>query len=100
MPDFATTLRDAIAAAPVIDPHSHLRAWRPEAGTIADLVLYHHVWVELVSAGMPANATSHAGLPSGMGFLQCGQFTGAASASVVLDPFAGACRTGSSPTGT
>ena len=56
-------LRQAIVDAPVIDPHTHLRAGRPGADSLADLVLYHHVWVELVSSGMPATATSQAGLP-------------------------------------
>jgi hypothetical protein len=63
MSDFETTLRAAIEACPVIDPHSHIRAWRPQADNVADIVLYHHVWIELVSAGMPPDATSRAGLP-------------------------------------
>lgn len=63
MPDFEQTLRETISQAPAIDPHSHLRPDRPQAQTLADLVLYHHVWIELVSAGMPAEATSAAGLP-------------------------------------
>ncbi len=63
MPDVAQSLRQAIAATPVIDPHCHLRAGRPAADSLADLVLYHHVWVELVSSGMPVTATSQAGLP-------------------------------------
>lgn len=63
MNDFATSLRKLIAETPVIDPHSHMRPDRPQAGTLADIVLYHHVWIELVSAGMPATATSVAGLP-------------------------------------
>ncbi|NPV47494.1 MAG: hypothetical protein HPY69_11075 [Armatimonadetes bacterium] len=63
MSDFETTLRAAIEASPVYDPHSHLRAERPQADHLADIVLYHHVWIELVSAGMPPDATSRAGLP-------------------------------------
>ncbi|MBU0606281.1 MAG: hypothetical protein KKI08_00290 [Armatimonadetes bacterium] len=60
---FETSLRELIADTPVIDPHSHLHPDHPQARTLADLVLYHHVWIELVSAGMPATATSAAGLP-------------------------------------
>lgn len=63
MSDFETALRAAIEASPVYDPHSHLRAERPQADNLADLVLYHHVWIELVSAGMPPEATSRTGLP-------------------------------------
>jgi len=63
MSAFEQTLREFIASAPVIDPHCHMRPDRPQADTLADIVLYHHVWVELVSAGMPATATSVAGLP-------------------------------------
>jgi hypothetical protein len=63
MSDFVQQLKAALDAAPVIDPHTHLRPSRPEADNLADLVLYHHVWVELVSAGMPATTTTKAGLP-------------------------------------
>lgn len=63
MSDFETVLRAAIEASPVYDPHSHLRAQRPQADNLADIVLYHHVWIELVSAGMPPAAASRAGLP-------------------------------------
>src|SRR5574340_482668 len=61
--DFAQALQAELDSAPVVDPHTHLRASRPEADNLADLVLYHHVWVELVSAGMPITATTKAGLP-------------------------------------
>lgn len=63
MSSFEQSLRRLIQETPVYDPHSHLRAHRPQADTLADLVLYHHVWIELVSAGMPAKATTRAGLP-------------------------------------
>jgi len=59
--------REAIAEileqAPVIDVHCHLRPDKPAADSLADLVLYHHVWIELVSAGMPATEVTLAGLP-------------------------------------
>ena len=63
MTDFDRTLNAELDAVPVVDPHTHLRASKPTAGNLADLILYHHVWVELVSAGMPATATTKAGLP-------------------------------------
>jgi len=61
--DFAQALQAELDATPVIDPHTHLRASKPEASNLADLVLYHHVWIELVSSGLPATATTEAGLP-------------------------------------
>jgi len=60
---FAEELADALATTPVYDPHAHVRPDRPAADTIADIVLYHHVWIELVSSGMPATAVTKAGLP-------------------------------------
>jgi hypothetical protein len=63
MAAFADTLRDELDAVSVVDPHTHLRPDRPEAGNLADIALYHHVWVELVSAGMPLTAATQAGLP-------------------------------------
>lgn len=63
MMSFEQELRGRINHTPVIDPHSHLRPERPQADNIADIVLYHHVWIELVSAGMPPTATSAMGLP-------------------------------------
>jgi hypothetical protein len=47
----------------VVDSHTHLSPERPQAANLADLVLYHHVWIELVSAGMPITAVTKAGLP-------------------------------------
>jgi hypothetical protein len=49
--------------APVIDPHCHLDIVRPQAANLAELLLYHHVWIELVSAGMGQNEVTLAGLP-------------------------------------
>ncbi len=63
MSSFAQRLASELDAVSVVDPHCHLRAAKPEADSLADLVLYHHVWVELVSAGMPATAATRAGLP-------------------------------------
>ncbi|MHB0878736.1 MAG: hypothetical protein ACYC5O_22075, partial [Anaerolineae bacterium] len=47
----------------VVDVHCHLRPQKPAADSIADVVLYHHVWIELVSAGMPQHEVTRAGLP-------------------------------------
>ncbi len=63
MTTFAQTLKDELDAVCTVDPHSHLRPDRPEAGDLADIVLYHHVWIELVSAGMPITAVTKAGMP-------------------------------------
>jgi len=52
-------LRDAR----VVDPHCHLEISRPHAANLAQLVLYHHVWIELVSAGMGQEQVSLSGLP-------------------------------------
>ena len=77
-PDSASTVPDmntreaekkigrALAEVKVIDPHVHLDATRPAAATIADIVLYHHVWIELVSAGMGQTEVTRAGLPQEM----------------------------------
>jgi hypothetical protein len=63
MTNFDRALDAELDAVPVVDPHTHLHASKPTADDLADIVLYHHVWVELVSAGMPATATTKAGLP-------------------------------------
>ena len=63
MTDFERTLRAELDDVPVADPHTHLRASKPSADNLADLALYHHVWVELVSAGMSPTAATNAGLP-------------------------------------
>jgi hypothetical protein len=63
MTHFESRLKAELDAVPVVDPHTHLRASKPTADNLADLVLYHHVWIELVSAGMPATAATKAGLP-------------------------------------
>lgn len=63
MNEFAQTLRNELDAVHVVDPHSHLRPNKPEADNLADIVLYHHVWIELVSAGMPITAVTKAGMP-------------------------------------
>jgi glucuronate isomerase len=63
MPTFAQRLKAELDSVPVVDPHTHLRPERPQADHLADLVLYHHLWIELVSAGMPVTATTRTGLP-------------------------------------
>lgn len=58
-----TAIRQALAEARTVDPHCHLRAEKPSADHLADIVLYHHVWTELVSSGMGRYETTKAGLP-------------------------------------
>lgn len=63
MTGFDRALWGELDATPVVDPHTHLTPDHPQAGSLADIVLYHHVWIELVSAGMPVTAVTQAGLP-------------------------------------
>lgn len=58
-----TKIGDALRTVKVIDPHVHLNAAKPAASTLADIVLYHHVWIELVSSGMGQREVTLAGLP-------------------------------------
>lgn len=61
--DLTRRLAEKLDEIPVIDVHSHLRADKPTADSLADVLLYHHVWIELVSSGMPATEVTRAGLP-------------------------------------
>ena len=57
---------EALNTVAVLDPHCHMDAARPAASTLADIILYHHVWIELVSAGMGQQEVTRAGLPQEM----------------------------------
>ncbi len=59
----AKVIQKALDEVRVFDPHCHLRAAKPSADSLADIVLYHHVWIELVSSGMDRYAATKAGLP-------------------------------------
>jgi hypothetical protein len=63
----ARLIRRALDETPVVDPHCHVRAAKPAADSIADIVLYHHVWIELVSAGMGQREVTTTGLPHELG---------------------------------
>ena len=63
MTDAEVQIQKALDQVRVIDPHCHLRLAKPAADTIAHIVLYHHVWIELVSAGMPQTEVTKTGLP-------------------------------------
>ncbi len=63
MDKFRKKLHHELESVPVIDPHCHLRPHKPEADNLADILLYHHMWIELVSAGMPLKAVTKAGMP-------------------------------------
>lgn len=56
-------VRRAIEEVKTFDPHCHLRLDKPTADTLADILQYHHVWIELVSSGMELRAVTTAGLP-------------------------------------
>jgi hypothetical protein len=53
MSTYQQVVREALDNTKVIDPHCHLRPEKPCADNLADILLYHHVWIELVSSGMP-----------------------------------------------
>jgi hypothetical protein len=63
MGDAMQIVQDALDQVPVFDPHCHLRPQKPWADSLADLVLYHHVWIELISAGMDQRAVTTSGMP-------------------------------------
>lgn len=63
MSDARDQIRKALDEMRVIDPHCHLRLAKPSADNLADIVLYHHVWIELVSSGMDQREVSRSGLP-------------------------------------
>jgi hypothetical protein len=56
-------VHEALTGVRVIDPHCHLRTEKPCADNLADILLYHHVWIELVSSGMGRYQVTKAGLP-------------------------------------
>jgi len=56
-------IKDALDNAKVIDPHCHLRPHKPSADNFADLLLYHHLWIELVSSGMGQYEVTKSGFP-------------------------------------
>jgi hypothetical protein len=61
--DIEARIGEALKTVKVIDPHVHLNAAQPAAANLADIVLYHHVWIELVSSGMGQKEVTRAGLP-------------------------------------
>ena len=61
--DAKDKINRALDTVKVIDPHCHLDPAQPSARNLADIVLYHHVWIELVSSGMGQNEVTVEGLP-------------------------------------
>ena len=55
-------LSDEMKEVPVLDMHCHLSGERPAAKNLADIVLYHHVWIEMMSSGMDQYAVTKTGL--------------------------------------
>ncbi len=56
-------LQEALEETKTFDPHCHLRLAKPTADTLADILQYHHVWIELVSSGMDQKEVAESGLP-------------------------------------
>ncbi len=56
-------IRKALEETKTFDPHCHLRLEKPTADTLADILQYHHVWIELVSSGMGQREVAESGLP-------------------------------------
>lgn len=54
--ELRSRLAHQIGAIPVVDVHTHLRTAKPHADHLADVVLYHHLGTELISAGLPPDA--------------------------------------------
>jgi predicted TIM-barrel fold metal-dependent hydrolase len=63
MKDSQKVLKDALDQVKTIDPHCHLNMEKPSANNLADIILYHHVWIELVSSGMGQFEVTKSGLP-------------------------------------
>lgn len=59
-------ITESLNTVSVIDPHCHLNPIQLTAGNLADLLFYHHVWIELVSSGMDKYEVTKAGLPHEM----------------------------------
>jgi glucuronate isomerase len=57
------TIAKALQGARTMDPHCHLNPGKPVALNLTDILLYHHVWIELISAGMDQRETNLTGLP-------------------------------------
>jgi len=61
--DALYSVRKALDAVKVIDPHCHIRPNKPAADNLADIFLYHHLWIELVSTGMDQFEVTKSGYP-------------------------------------
>ena len=61
--EIESKINEALKTVKVVDPHVHLNAAKPTGSTLADVLLYHHVWIELVSSGMGQREVTQAGLP-------------------------------------
>jgi len=59
----AEEIRQALEQVRTFDPHCHLRLHKPTADNLADILQYHHVWIELVSSGMGQSEVTASGLP-------------------------------------
>ena len=57
------TIQNTLNTVSVIDPHCHFKPEKISANNLDDILLYHHVWVELVSSGMHIQEVTKTGLP-------------------------------------
>ncbi|KPJ85456.1 MAG: hypothetical protein AMS17_14335 [Spirochaetes bacterium DG_61] len=58
-----SVVREALDDVKIIDPHCHLRPEKPSADNLADILLYHHLWIELISSGMDQFEVTKSGFP-------------------------------------
>ena len=86
MADHRQVVQEALREVKVIDPHCHLRPERPCADNLADILLYHHVWIELVSSGMPQHEVTRKGLPQELGDPKIAPFERVRRALKYVDP--------------
>jgi glucuronate isomerase len=84
--DHRQVVQEALREVKVIDPHCHLRPERPCADNLADILLYHHVWIELVSSGMPQHEVTRKGLPQELGDPEIAPFERVRRALKYVDP--------------
>ena len=64
--DIEIKITDCMKEVSVIDPHCYLNPEKPAIDNLADILLYHHLWIEFVSSGMGQYEVTKAELPQEM----------------------------------